>query len=112
MEGQARPFKFRDKLAGLPGGVLPSASVIADGFYRTAFHRFLAKLLFFGSRGLLVNVGVAAIIIAAKITRGGLAAEVTVNASGVDIESARNVFGHLFGPFGHWSHALSSSATA
>src|SRR5206468_2195904 len=69
------------------------ASVIADGFHGTAFHRFLAKLLLFGSRGLLVNVGVAAIIVAAKITRCGLAAKITVDTLVIDIVLASEVFG-------------------
>src|SRR5471032_2943370 len=70
-----------------------SASVIADRFHGTAFHRFLAKLLLFGSRRLLVNVGVAAIIIAAKVARGGLAAQITVDTLVIDIKLACEVFG-------------------
>ena len=70
-----------------------SASVIADGFHRTAFHRFLAKLLLFGTRWLLVNVGVTAIVIAAKITRCGLSAEITVDTLVIDIVLAGDVFG-------------------
>jgi hypothetical protein len=75
--------------------VLPgkSASVVANGFHGTAFHRFLAKLLFVGTRGLLENVRVAAIIIAAKIAGSGLAAQVTVDTLVIDIILAGEVFG-------------------
>jgi hypothetical protein len=69
------------------------AAVVADGFHGTAFHRFLAKLFLFGRGGLLVNVGVAAIIIAAKIARGGFAAEIAVDTLVIDIELACEVFG-------------------
>jgi uncharacterized membrane protein YedE/YeeE len=67
--------------------------VIADGFHGTAFHRFLAKFFLFGTRGLLINVGVAAVIIAAKIARSGLAAEITVDALVIDIVFAGDIFG-------------------
>jgi hypothetical protein len=73
--------------------LIKSASVIADGFHGTAFHRFLAELLLVGTGGLLVNVGVAAIIIAAKIARSGLAAEITVDTLVIDIVLACDVFG-------------------
>ena len=42
---------------------------------------------------MLVNVGVAAIIIAAKITGSGFAAEIAVDTLVIDIVLARKVFG-------------------
>jgi hypothetical protein len=70
-----------------------SASVIADGFDGTAFHRFLAELLFIRARRLLEDVGIAPVIIAAKVARSGFAAQVAVDALVIDIVLAGEIFG-------------------
>jgi len=70
-----------------------SGSVIADGFDGTAFHRFLAKLLLFRSGWLLVDVGITAIVVAAKITGSGLTAKIAVDTLVIDVIFAGKVFG-------------------
>jgi len=68
-------------------------SVIANRFDRTAFHCFFAKLLLIGSGGLFKDVRVTAVIIAAKVARGGFAAEIAVDTLVIDVVLAREVFG-------------------
>jgi hypothetical protein len=69
------------------------SGVVADGFDGTAFFRFFATRFFFGRRGLLVDEGVAAVVIALEIVRGGFAAKITVNALVVHVVFAGNIFG-------------------
>jgi len=76
-----------------PQGAQDLAAVVADGFHRAAFHGFLAKLFLIRRFGLLVDVRVAAIIVAAKVARSGFAAEIAVDTLIIDIEFARKVFG-------------------
>lgn len=84
---------------------LRSGAVIADGFDRAAFHGFLAELLFIGRFRLLVDVGVTAVIIAAKIARSGFAAEIAVDALIIDVKFAGQVFGIAISDVSHniWS---------
>ena len=79
--------------------VLPS--VVPDGFDRAAFHRLDALGLLFGGVGLLVNVGIPAIVAAGEIGRGGLAAEVAVDALVINVEFTGDVFGVFVFEFGH-----------
>src|SRR5437588_10537300 len=76
-------------------------SVIADGFDWTSFHRFLAERLFLGSLRLFINVGVAAVVVAFEIGRGGFAAQIAVDALIVDIEFSRYVLGVFVRSVGH-----------
>ena len=54
--------------------------VIADGFDRTAFHRVDAQLQLFIVFGLLGDVGILVIVVAAEIVGRGFPARVAVNA--------------------------------
>jgi len=66
--------------------------VVADGFDRAAFHGFLALRLFLGRFGLLVNVGMSAILVPFEISRCSFAAEIAIDALVIDIYFARCVF--------------------
>jgi hypothetical protein len=70
-----------------------SGAVIADRFHGATLHRFLAKLFFLRSGGLFKNVRIAAIIVAAKVTRGGFTAKVAVDTLVIDVKFAGKVFG-------------------
>ena len=79
-------------------------AVAADRFDRAAFHRFLAKRFFLGALRLFVNKGVAAVVVTFVICRGGLAAEIAIDALVIDVIRSGNVFGifvccvgHIFG---------------
>src|SRR6266571_6233633 len=49
-------------------------SVVTDRFDRAAFHRFFAESFFLGRFGLLVDVGVTAVVVAFEIRRCSLPA--------------------------------------
>jgi hypothetical protein len=55
-------------------------AVVADGFDRAAFHCFLAESFLFGGLRLLIDIAVAAIVIAREIRGRCLAAKVAVDA--------------------------------
>jgi hypothetical protein len=93
VEVTARPAVARYHLGAI--------SVIANGFNRAAFHRFFAEPFFFGCLRLLVNVGVAAVVIPLEVCRGGFAAQITVDALIIDIEFARYVLGIFVRGVGH-----------
>jgi len=80
---------------------LGAVPVVADRFDGAAFHRFLAETFFVGRLRLLVNVGVAAIIIPFEIRGGRLAAQVAVDALIIDVEFARYVLGVFVRGVGH-----------
>jgi hypothetical protein len=67
-------------------------AVVANGLDGAAFHRFLAELLFVLGSRLLVNVGIAAVVVAAEIARGRFAAQIAVDALIVDVVLAGQVF--------------------
>jgi hypothetical protein len=75
------------------GRIAISGAVVADGFDRATFHGFLAQLFLFGRTRLLIDVGIAAVIISAEIAGGGFAAEIAVDALVIDIIFAGNIFG-------------------
>lgn len=60
--------------------MIQGLSVVSDGLDRAAVHCFLAESLLLGSLGLLVNIAVAAVVIAFEICRRGLAAQIAVYA--------------------------------
>lgn len=67
-------------------------AVVADGLDRTAFEGLHAQADFlFGSR-LLVDEGVAALVMPSEETGGGFAAEIAINALLIDKEFAADVF--------------------
>jgi hypothetical protein len=76
-------------------------SVIANGFNRAAFHRFFAEPFLLWTLRLLVNVGVAAVVIPLEVCRSGFAAQITIDALIIDIEFARYVLGIFVRGVGH-----------
>ena len=78
-----------------------SGAVVADRFDGATFHRFLAKRFLFGRLGLLVNVGVTAVVISLEIGGRSLAAQIAVDALLIDVERAGCVLGVLVGGVGH-----------
>jgi hypothetical protein len=82
---------------------LSAVSVVADRFDWAAFHRFFAKTFFLGRLGLLVNVGMTTVVVPFKIGRGGLTAQIAVDALIIDIEFARYVLGIFVRCVGHVS---------
>ena len=75
--------------------------VVSDRFDRTAFHRFFAKSFFFWRLGLLINVGMAAVVVSFEIGRRGFTAQIAIDALIIDIEFARYVFGVFVRGVGH-----------
>src|SRR2546423_10716092 len=73
------------------GPWLQLSAVGADRFDRAAFHRFLAERFFLGALGLLVNEGVAAIVVALVICRRRFAAKIAIDALIVDVVRAGNI---------------------
>jgi hypothetical protein len=71
-------------------------AVVANCFDRTTFHCFLAKRFFFRRFGLLVNVGMAAVIVALEIGRGGFTTQIAVDALLVDVVLPGTFSGYLF----------------
>ena len=88
-----------DITAGFRKAGLPEQSgdglgaVVADGLDRAAFLGFLALAFFLGGFRLLVDEGIAAVVVALEVVGGGFAAEVAVDALVVDVELATGVFG-------------------
>jgi len=74
---------------------LGAISIIAYGFDRAALHRFFAEPLLVWRLRLLVNVGVAAVVIPLEVCRGGFAAQIAIDALIIDVEFARYVLGVL-----------------
>jgi hypothetical protein len=77
------------------------SAVIADRLDRAAFHRFLAKGFFLRAFRLLIDVGMAAVIVALEIGGGSLAAQIAVDALLIDIELSGYVFGVFVCGVGH-----------
>ena len=82
-------------------------SVGADGFHGATFHRFLAKRLFLGTFGLLVNVGVAAVVVSFVIGWRSLAAEIAIDALIIDVVRSPYIFRILVCWVSHISPAKS-----
>jgi hypothetical protein len=68
------------------------SGIVANGFNWAAFLGFFATGFFFRSGRLLVDKGIAAIVIAFEIVRGGFAAQIAVNALIVHVVFAGNIF--------------------
>ena len=67
-------------------------AVIADRFYGATFLGFPAAGFFLRIFGLLIDEGIAAVVVAFEIIRGCFAAEIAVNALIIDVEFAAGVF--------------------
>ena len=81
----------------------PLSAVVTDGFDGATFHRFLAKGLFFGRLGLLVNEGVSAVVVAFIIRGCRLPTEIAVDALIVDVKFSVDVFWIFICRVGHRS---------
>src|SRR5438477_7019961 len=68
-------------------------AVVANSFDGTTFHCFFAERFLFRGFGLLINVGVAAVIVTFKIGGRSLAAQIAVDTLLINIVFARNVLG-------------------
>ena len=80
---------------------LGAISIIAYGFDRAALHRFFAEPFLVWRLRLLVNVGVAAVVIPLEVCRGCFAAQITIDALIIDIEFARYILGIFVCGVGH-----------
>lgn len=78
-----------------------NSPVASDGFNRAFFESGRAGGLLGRIAGLVEDIAVTAGIVAPEILRGGLTAEVAIDASHIDVEKPGNVFGHLLGSVGH-----------
>ena len=67
-------------------------AVVPNRFDGAAFHGFLALRFFVGRGRLFEDERISAIIITREIARSRLAAQVTINALIVNVESSRNTF--------------------
>src|SRR6266513_3530345 len=76
-------------------------SVIPDRFDRTAFHCFFAESFLFRLLRLLVDVGMAAVVVPLEIGRRGFTAQIAIDALIIDIEFARYVFSVFVRYIGH-----------
>ena len=76
-------------------------AVAADRFNWTSFHRFFAEPFFFRGFRLLVNVGMAAVVVTFEIGGRGLTAQIAVDTLIIDVEFARYVFGVFVRDIGH-----------
>ena len=88
-------------------------AVAADCLDRATFHRLFAQGFFLGRFGLLINVGMAAVIVATEVRGSGFTAQVAVNALVIDIELSVDIFGificgvsHFFKASGEASGSL------
>jgi hypothetical protein len=88
---------------------LRAVPIVADRFDRATFHRFFAETLFVRRLRLFVNIGVAAIIIPFEIRRGGLAAQIAVDALIIDVKFAGYVLGVFVRCVGHVSLKVKSN---
>jgi hypothetical protein len=78
-----------------------SSSIVADGFCRAAFPRFFSQSDFFRSHWLTMNVAIASIVLTSENVRSNFRTESTVNAGGIVIVGAGNVFRHFVMRVGH-----------
>jgi hypothetical protein len=76
-------------------------TVATNGFDRASGESFFAERTLVIRLGLLVNVGVAAVIVALEVGWRGLAAQVTVNALIIHVVRAYDVLGVFVCGVGH-----------
>jgi hypothetical protein len=76
-------------------------SVVANRFDGATFHRFFAERFLLWGLWLLVNVGMAPVVVPLEIGRRGLTAQIAVDALIIDIEFSRYVFGVFVCDVGH-----------
>lgn len=77
-------------------------AIIADSLHRAALHGLRAQSHLIISRGLLLHIGNALVIISGEKVRSGFAAKITVDAVAVYIELARNILFSFFIDIGHF----------
>ena len=83
--------------------------VVADRLDGAAFHGLLTESLLFWSLGLLVDIGVAAILVALEIGRGGFAAKIAIDALVVAVVGACNILGIFVGYVSHSDQKVKSA---
>jgi hypothetical protein len=80
----------------------PLSAVAPDRFDRATFHRLFAKRFFIGIFRLLIDKGMAAVVIALKVGRRSFAAQIAIDALIVDIELSFYVFRIFICDIGHF----------
>jgi hypothetical protein len=93
-------FEFCAEESGRYNDLLLSA-VATDRFDRATFHRLFTKAFFFRRLRLLVNIGMAAVVVALEICGRRFPAQIAVDALFIDIEFAGSIFGIFVGGVGH-----------
>jgi hypothetical protein len=84
-------------------------AVATNGLDRATFHRFFAKCFFFRRFGLLVDVGMSAIIIATEVRRRGFTAKVAVDALVIDVKLSFDILGVFICGVGHYLKLVKTS---
>ena len=80
---------------------LSGVAIISNGLDRAAFLGLFTLRLFLRRTRLVIDEGIAAIVIAFEIIRSGLATQVAVDALVIDVELARDVFRIFVCDVGH-----------
>ena len=80
--------------------------VVANGFDRTTTHRFFTLRSLFLALGLLVNKRVVFFVAPHEVVGRGVAANVAIDAGGVYVKSAADVFLHFVVSIGHFKSAV------
>ena len=95
------PVIARRLLCLLPTANCLLSSILPDRLDRTVVHRVFAERLFFRRLGLLEDVRETLLVVAREIRGRGLAAEVAVDALGVDVETTLRLSGNFIVRIGH-----------
>src|SRR5438105_3610612 len=90
--GALSPSFLRDFASTERGGYRNLSTVAADRFDGATFHGFLAERFFLGIFGLLIDEGMAPVVVPFVIGRRRFAAKVAVDTLVVDVVRARDVF--------------------
>ena len=86
-----------------PAGVIALSvlGVVADRLDGAALHGLLAESLLLGGLGLLVDIGVTAILVALEVGGCGFAAKIAIDALVVAVVGSCDILGILVGYVGH-----------
>jgi len=79
-----------------------SRAVATDRLDRATFHRLFAESFFLGRFGLLVYVGMPAIIVATEVRGRCLTAKIAIDALVIDVELSFNILGIFICGIGHF----------
>lgn len=68
-------------------------AVVAYRLYRTCIERLATKLVLIGGFRLLIDERIAVLVVAGKVGRCGVAANITVDALLIDVKAAGGIVG-------------------